>query len=1002
MTARFREALHFARELRYRRPASVLVTGYRGVGKSTLMGQVFDTVKHLYAPAVVVMVSSVINGKDEELARLLVRRLQRELYMSLQKTFIGKETVFNQLPEILQAKVKRRYQETYNSFKQKDVWSWERSLERVAEFQGKGMLLTTVALVLLGSILALASLAIGKLLSFVLTLVHLIPTMIEYWKWIAASVTFLFSLGTLTLTWKRRFARSQRGEVEVSPLTDDEVTVEGLIMLLEQLSKVEVQDADEVNRLKLFFVVDEVDKLKTAQVDELLHGLKPLLFSGHAHFLFLTAMDGLYRWHSAGLQEDDIFVNLFTGHFHVLTMSRPDLYKIYQDLLRNSDALEDPLVQMFFAATALVARGRPRRFMTELLKHVRWADDQTYLDISENRIQLEFRASLYEAMEATIAMLNGSGLPPGISDVLRSVLMDLVEAMAKRWQGSFTANELITERFRSDLKSQNDGSKVEDLHRWQVETLYRRQAEKALEFLIDKLRERDLVVELVEGLSWRSPELAEEFALRVSATATAPARIETPPPADTPGLSSIGVPPGGRVRSSRDMWLRQQLPTLGIEVGPDASDEVVAEALLRTGLVAPKDARLIARSQLTNMAFDSIVARWVIPQLAHHLQADMTIRDHKAGRSSIDALLVRQNVPVALVEVFSAPEGRFVADKLRRALSRVKASLHEIARYREVEAYVVMVDIGGEYLQLPDRLINMARRENIPIPVRLVPLTGLSESEFALSVSTAGLAEPSPSPYRFEVRDGNGYVLLTLGPNTEAAYRVYRTTVVDDAPTLILEVNLHHQQVYSLVDRTVENDGVYYYELTAVVQGVESAPALAVGRPRNGAPPRDKAYWRALVEGVADTKTGRPAAHMTPRLSSVLNYLQAVVSEKAGQIKTSGEQAVEQAAEMLGLVRVGTDGIAFPTDVGKAVCEQLGKTDLPDELVEQMLYHPAIRWLLGLLRQKGTLTLGIYEYPLVQGGALPGFDVEWLKMIAQSTGAFEYDEGVFRWTVPQL
>ncbi|HYG60361.1 MAG TPA: hypothetical protein VD902_20005, partial [Symbiobacteriaceae bacterium] len=366
------EALEKAAELTLRPPACYLVTGYRGAGKSTFINLLARASGTPGQAVAVVTVNGAIPGKDEDRPRLLLRKMQRNLYEAARH-------LIPLLPGPVARELELAYLQTSYTVSHKVTTSWQMALA----LEAKGWLRA-------GALTAVYA-AVLEALPFVS------PRLAAWWQSITAisypaAALIAALLAGITPALAAEFRR--KGEREVALRYDDEVAETTFIALLERLSTTPVKERSPWHRrtrwlraawarlfarrlpplqpLKLVFVIDELDKLGSGQFSAMVDGLKPVLMCGHAHFLLVAGMEEYGHWHSGLYAEDDRFVGHFNAHFAIPALGDEELKRLFAQLLVDPKEADDGLMRPFRDYLILESRGRPRRFLTEFSRYVRW------------------------------------------------------------------------------------------------------------------------------------------------------------------------------------------------------------------------------------------------------------------------------------------------------------------------------------------------------------------------------------------------------------------------------------------------------------------------------------------------------------------------------------------------------------------------------------------------------------------------------------------------------
>jgi serine/threonine-protein kinase len=160
-------------------------------------------------------------------------------------------------------------------------------------------------------------------------------------------------------------------------------------------------------RIKLVLVFDELDKIDEEVEDksaltEILQTLKTLFTTSGISFLFVAGRSMHEHWLRDVERGDSIFESVF-GELHYLPAVWDEIDEICDPLLKGPDELGDydsELYQDFKRYLAFTGRGIPRRILRGFYERVRWDDHQLRLELSkQDRRQMRFHAQLYALLQ---------------------------------------------------------------------------------------------------------------------------------------------------------------------------------------------------------------------------------------------------------------------------------------------------------------------------------------------------------------------------------------------------------------------------------------------------------------------------------------------------------------------------------------------------------------------------------------------------------------------------
>jgi Cdc6-like AAA superfamily ATPase len=364
----------FINDITYGPPTSYLVSGYRGVGKTSLIKKVENSIQTndsdqpgTTESQEVVFVYTSFSGPDD----YLVRKLIRELYLkvSLTDSYTNLEEGSNKEIEFTK-EFQLLYQRTFKEI-----------LESNDEINSAESILSisTDPIKLFKSVAKLMAPVV--FLTFWNVIIFLNLNLANFIKWLAPLVLLLWTAINL-LSLKYSFERRKHSMVKKSTRTlfDDEIASTLFVDTLKRF---------QTYNFKVVFVLDEVDKVQSQDVDKLITQLKPFLVGGLASFIVVGGQELYYRFDSDADVDDSILSSLFSKVFHVSLSSAAQLRSIfyrsiidkeYLKLLSEPDKLKlDTLVYYYIFKSRLI----PRRFISLIRQNIFWNHNKAFLSDSK-------------------------------------------------------------------------------------------------------------------------------------------------------------------------------------------------------------------------------------------------------------------------------------------------------------------------------------------------------------------------------------------------------------------------------------------------------------------------------------------------------------------------------------------------------------------------------------------------------------------------------------------
>ncbi len=176
--------------------------------------------------------------------------------------------------------------------------------------------------------------------------------------------------------------------------------------------------------IKLLFVLDEIDKMSVDDAEQIFRSLKNLFLKGNVFFFLVTGKAFYYDWLRKRTSEDDIFFSLFTRIIHISLFSDEEF-----DAIVNKLAVEFP--DDLLAHLKYKAKGTPREFLREVSRFVDWSTETPTISVKQSSERLlQISARLYPYIQKQYeATEQDERIDIGIRDHLRRSLHNWLEWM---------------------------------------------------------------------------------------------------------------------------------------------------------------------------------------------------------------------------------------------------------------------------------------------------------------------------------------------------------------------------------------------------------------------------------------------------------------------------------------------------------------------------------------------------------------------------------------------
>ena len=167
----------------------------------------------------------------------------------------------------------------------------------------------------------------------------------------------------------------------------------------------------EVRNLHLVFVFDELDKVAPDEAERMLRSLKGLLTTSDATFLFIGGWEFANRWLSRTSPEGDLLYSLFNDVIYVPLYTDEELDIFFHEIVADPSQARE-LVQLWEHMKLHCGRT-PRELLRQLSRFVRWDQGKLVLNHQE--------ASLFSDLFPHVHRVNSQideALPPEVRDAL--------------------------------------------------------------------------------------------------------------------------------------------------------------------------------------------------------------------------------------------------------------------------------------------------------------------------------------------------------------------------------------------------------------------------------------------------------------------------------------------------------------------------------------------------------------------------------------------------------
>jgi serine/threonine protein kinase/AAA+ ATPase superfamily predicted ATPase len=400
---RIDEINDFVTRIEHSAGGSFLITGYRGVGKTSFVNEALSVLKRrISVPVLDVYVNLARPLTEAELMHLVIRRVYEQLV---------EKDLYESLNTDLQRRITLAYQRTSANVVRKVTEGWERSVELAASNLG----------FFKGPISPKLTSKKSRTVDFETSFLAYDDKAAEH-DVISIARSLALGIPQKEIGWRGFWRRLRR----VAPSS---------------------------MRVKIVFVFDEMDKLDDqtdpggrSEVEKMLAGLKNLFTTSGICFLFIAGKD--LHWLRDISRGDSVFESVFSYDKYLPCMwanvdSLCEQFTSVDGTTRAADPQLSACLENFKHYLRFKGRGIPRRIIRSFNELVAWQDGSPVLRFrNETLRRITFYAQLNHCLEQNSARLFGLFDEDGAGtrqDRLKLGVYYVVDWILLRVTGEFTA-----------------------------------------------------------------------------------------------------------------------------------------------------------------------------------------------------------------------------------------------------------------------------------------------------------------------------------------------------------------------------------------------------------------------------------------------------------------------------------------------------------------------------------------------------------------------------------
>ncbi|ASS96636.1 ATP-binding protein [Peribacillus simplex] len=438
ISSRF-DHLGLKEEIIHGAPSCFIISGYRGVGKTSLVQNLKREIEEEYNKKdklkddkeILFVSCNFVNGdKKENILRKLIRQLVSSSSENLEVKLKNNTKLDDELSSL--------YKKTFYSVEDNQIktttntFTWTSSINFVI----------LLFIFLLVPIFYGFDFLRGMLISFLST-IRADPKNVPYATVLVSLISLFFSF--LTFKIGKSFTKNTIGQTEIKTLYDEEIAEVRLNEYIEKITKMGV---------KIVFILDELDKFeKEDELDTFLGELKPILINGKATFLLITGQNFSNRLEKTSMVDDAILPSIVQDTYRISLPKDEELEALFLKIAQN-ETLDESVYKDYLNSLILKSKRIPRKFINILRKEAEWDSSlntpKPYIKISREKIPLYKIDTKFLDCINSVIKVNVDKKNTSLLDFLMSQLCIYTEKVKLMGAASFQLEDI---QIDEDLKT---------------------------------------------------------------------------------------------------------------------------------------------------------------------------------------------------------------------------------------------------------------------------------------------------------------------------------------------------------------------------------------------------------------------------------------------------------------------------------------------------------------------------------------------------------------------
>lgn len=412
--------------------SSYLISGYRGVGKTTLVKQLEKDLNESNNEELLYLFV-YMNVNNYEGQSIFLRNLIRQIYLSLSS--FEKYDEFKKKNSEICNKIEKLYEQTFFEISDSLIHKKTKIFDSTIEFK---MNIKDLWNKIYPVIIMLASALGEKFIPFVTN-----SKFVSKSIFITGTILFLKNIGVFKFILQSKVEKQE--EIERKALYDDEIASYQLNTILKSLN---------TNGINVFLIFDELDKIEDEEVmNTFLSDIKPLILLEEANTIVISGQKLFYKMMVSGVTDDALMASLFQKTVHVSFLEINELRLVIKEYISNKNEISsnnqtEELLNFYISSLVLESKMVLRVLNNLLIQKIAWNEKTAYIDVDDETFEkYKVDNSILNIIDNIIQVqIKTLGYEDGLTDFLCYQLFIWIRIIKLKGNISFTSREILGEK----------------------------------------------------------------------------------------------------------------------------------------------------------------------------------------------------------------------------------------------------------------------------------------------------------------------------------------------------------------------------------------------------------------------------------------------------------------------------------------------------------------------------------------------------------------------------